>query len=210
MNAVGACGLQLYNFGQTVSLVFFTDNWKPDSFYDRVKENADLGCHTLLLLDIKVKEQSEENMARSALCFATCVRQAQFYYRGRKIYEPPRYMSIPTAVQQLNETEEKRGQGILDPQRTLAIALSRVGGVPSSSTSDGADVSSEDRGQTIIAGTLAELLTHPPSAFGPPLHSLVLVGKRLHHLEVEYAEAFAINKEHWREVASSVYGCALD
>ena len=64
MNAVGACGLQLYNFGQTVSLVFFTDTWKPDSFYDRVKENVDLGLHTLVLLDIKVKEQSEENLAR--------------------------------------------------------------------------------------------------------------------------------------------------
>jgi len=35
MNAVGACGLQLYNFGQAVSLVFFTDTWRPDSFYDR-------------------------------------------------------------------------------------------------------------------------------------------------------------------------------
>ncbi|PPQ85715.1 hypothetical protein CVT24_001676 [Panaeolus cyanescens] len=64
MNAAGACGLQLYNFGQTVSLVFFTDSWRPDSFYDRVKENADLGMHTLLLLDIKVREQSEENLAR--------------------------------------------------------------------------------------------------------------------------------------------------
>ena len=64
MNAVGACGLQLYNFGQTVSLVFFTETWKPDSFYDRIKENADLGMHTLVLLDIKVKEQSEENLAR--------------------------------------------------------------------------------------------------------------------------------------------------
>lgn len=64
MNAIGACGLQLYNFGQTVSLVFFTDTWKPDSFYDKIKENADLGMHTLVLLDIKVKEQSEENLAR--------------------------------------------------------------------------------------------------------------------------------------------------
>ena len=64
MNAIGACGLQLYNFGQTVSLVFFTETWKPDSFYDRIKENVDLGMHTLVLLDIKVKEQSEENLAR--------------------------------------------------------------------------------------------------------------------------------------------------
>jgi len=64
MNAMGACGLQLYNFGQTVSLVFFTDTWKPSSFYDRVKENWERGMHTLVLLDIKVREQSEENMAR--------------------------------------------------------------------------------------------------------------------------------------------------
>lgn len=70
MNAVGACGLQLYNFGQTVSLVFFTETWKPDSFYDRIKENADLGLHTLVLLDIKVKEQSEENLARQV--FRAC------------------------------------------------------------------------------------------------------------------------------------------
>jgi len=41
MNAVGACGLQLYRFGQTVSICFFTDTWRPDSFYDRIKENRD-------------------------------------------------------------------------------------------------------------------------------------------------------------------------
>jgi len=64
INAAGCSGLQLYNFGQTVSLVFFTDAWKPDSFYDRIAENAKFGLHTLVLLDIKVKEQSEENLAR--------------------------------------------------------------------------------------------------------------------------------------------------
>jgi diphthine synthase len=50
MNAVGCCGLQLYKFGQAVSIVFFTDTWRPDSFYDRVKSNKDAGLHTLLLL----------------------------------------------------------------------------------------------------------------------------------------------------------------
>jgi hypothetical protein len=35
MNAVGACGLQLYRFGEAISIVFFTDTWRPDSFYDR-------------------------------------------------------------------------------------------------------------------------------------------------------------------------------
>jgi len=179
MNAVGACGLQLYNFGQTVSLVFFTDTWKPDSFYDRVKENVDLGMHTLILLDIKVKEQSEENLAR-----------------GRKIYEPPRYMSITTAISQLIETEAIRQQGILNPETTLAIALSRVGG--------GQD------NERIVAGTLQELLQHPPESYGQPLHSLVIVGKRLHHLEVEYASEFAINTQTWRNVANKVYSCVLE
>ncbi|KAJ6491732.1 Diphthine synthase [Mycena vitilis] len=178
MNAVGAAGLQLYQFGQTVSLVFFTETWKPDSFYDRIKENADLGLHTLVLLDIKVKEQSDENLAR-----------------GRKIYEPPRYMSIPLAVKQLVEIESIRKAGILDADATLAVALSRVGG---------------GEEQKIIAGTLANLANHPEESFGEPLHSLIIVGKRLHHLEVEYAEEFAVDRERWRTVASTVYGCALD
>ena len=78
MNAVGTCGLQLYNFGQTVSLVFFTDTWRPDSFYERVRENADLGMHTLILLDIKVKEQNEENLAR-CVCTLVLIRHT---YRG--------------------------------------------------------------------------------------------------------------------------------
>jgi diphthine synthase len=50
MNAVGCCGLQLYNYGQTVSIVFFTDTWRPDSFYDKIKQNRDIGLHTLCLL----------------------------------------------------------------------------------------------------------------------------------------------------------------
>ncbi len=64
MNAVAGCGVQLYRFGQAVSVVFFTETWHPDSFYDRIKENADLGLHTLLLLDIRVKEPSVEALCR--------------------------------------------------------------------------------------------------------------------------------------------------
>ena len=52
MNAVAACGLQLYNFGRTVSICFFTDEWRPDSFYEKIKANADIGLHTLCLLGI--------------------------------------------------------------------------------------------------------------------------------------------------------------
>ena len=54
----------MYNFGQTLSLVFYTETWTPQSWYDRLEENLRIGMHTLILVDIKVREQSEENMAR--------------------------------------------------------------------------------------------------------------------------------------------------
>jgi diphthine synthase len=82
MNAVGCCGLQLYSFGQTVSLCFWTDAWQPDSWYERVAANRAAGAHTLCLLDIKTKEQSVENLCR-----------------GRKVYEPPRFMTCAQAVE---------------------------------------------------------------------------------------------------------------
>jgi diphthine synthase len=52
MNAIAACGLQLYSFGQTVSIVFFEQNWRPDSFYDKIKVNKKSGMHTLCLLGL--------------------------------------------------------------------------------------------------------------------------------------------------------------
>jgi diphthine synthase len=110
MSGIGATGLQLYNFGQTVSMVFFTDNWRPASFYDRIKENRDIGLHTLVLLDIKVKEQSLENMAR-----------------GRLIYEPPRYMTVAQCAEQMIEVEEDKKGGVYSAD-SLAIGAARVGG----------------------------------------------------------------------------------
>lgn len=158
MNAVGACGVQLYNFGQTVSLVFFTDTWRPDSFYDKIADNRRIGLHTLVLLDIKVKEQSIENLLR-----------------GRKIFEPPRYMSIELAAQQLLEVEEKRKEKAYTPQ-TPCIGVSRLG----------------SPNQKFVAGTLAELAEIES---GEPLHSLVILGSRVHELERDFFLPWAINKE---------------
>lgn len=110
LNAIGATGLQLYNFGQTVSMVFFTDSWRPASFYDRVRENRAIGLHTLVLLDIKVKEPNLEAMAR-----------------GRIVYEPPRYMTAGTCARQMLQVEEERGEGVYGPD-SLAIGAARVGG----------------------------------------------------------------------------------
>lgn len=158
ISAIGCTGLQLYNFGQTVSMVFFTESWKPSSFYDRIKENKELGLHTLVLLDIKVKEQSLENMAR-----------------GRKIYEPARYMTVAECARQMLETERERKGGVFG-EDSLAVGVARVGAID----------------QKMVAGTLEELCGVD---LGPPLHSLVLLGKKAHELEMEFIKAFAVNIE---------------
>jgi diphthine synthase len=164
MSAIGSTGLQLYNFGQTVSMVFFTDTWKPSSFYDRVKENRQIGLHTLMLLDIKVKEQSLENLAR-----------------GKKVFEPPRYMTVAQCASQMLETEEERQEGVYGPD-SLAIGAARVGA----------------KDQKLVAGALRQL---SEIDLGKPLHSLVLLGKRTHDLERSSLES-----SRWTESSSIVSG----
>ncbi|KAL8859628.1 MAG: hypothetical protein Q9178_004027 [Gyalolechia marmorata] len=169
MSAVGATGLQLYNFGQTVSMVFFTDTWKPSSFYDRIKENRQVGLHTLMLLDIKVKEQSIENLAR-----------------GRKIFEPPRYMTAAQCAAQMLEIERDRGEGAYGPD-SLAVGVARLG----------ADQ------QRMAAGTLKQISEFD---LGPPLHSLVLLGKRVHDLERDYIREYAIDETGFEKNWEEQYG----
>jgi len=76
VSAMGVCGLMVYRFGEIVSIPFFTETWKPTSFYQKIADNAGLKLHTLVLLDIKVKEPTMESLAR-----------------GKPVYMPPRYMS---------------------------------------------------------------------------------------------------------------------
>ncbi|CAJ0549101.1 Ff.00g027140.m01.CDS01 [Fusarium sp. VM40] len=174
MSGIGACGLQLYNFGQTVSMVFFTDSWKPASFYDRIKENRQIGLHTLVLVDIKVKEQSLENMAR-----------------GRLVYEPPRYMTVGQCAQQMLEIEDERKEGVYTKD-SLAIGAARVGG----------------KTEKFVAGTLEELCS-TDEELGAPLHSLVLLGRRTHELELDYVRQFAVDKEKFERLWNAEYGKQL-
>ncbi|KAL8303121.1 hypothetical protein RB597_005256 [Gaeumannomyces tritici] len=175
MSGIGACGLQLYNFGQTVSMVFFTESWRPASFYDRVAENRGLGLHTLVLLDIKVKEPNFESLAR-----------------GRLVYEPPRFMSVGTCARQMLEVEEERvkagGEGGVCGPDALAIGAARVGG----------------KTERFVAGTLRELCD-ADDALGPPLHSLVLLGSRTHELEHDFVREFAVDKENWDRIWKANY-----
>lgn len=42
MGAVASCGLQLYNFGQTVSIPLWNENWEPDSFHEKIRVNKEV------------------------------------------------------------------------------------------------------------------------------------------------------------------------
>ncbi|CAI7810013.1 unnamed protein product [Closterium sp. NIES-54] len=180
LNAVGATGLQLYRFGETVSIPFFTDTWQPNSFYDRILGNATRDLHTLCLLDIKVKEPSLEAMASHALfplfllqllSPVKCAACGDGASRGRIEYEPARYMSVNTAIRQLLLVEEKRQQNVCTPD-SLCVGVARLG----------AD------SQCIVFGSMQQLLDVD---LGPPLHSLVLCGA-LHELERDFLHAFRV------------------
>eukprot|EP00808_Paulinella_micropora_P028814 g48847.t1 len=117
MNAVAVCGLQLYQFGQAVSIPFFKDSWRPTSWYEKIKKNKDCGFHTMCLLDIKTKEPAEfeVNTYRRGLLEAP-----------RPKFLPPRFMAINQAIEQLLEAEATHKFGICTPN-AVVIGLARVG-----------------------------------------------------------------------------------
>jgi diphthine synthase len=92
INAVGCCGLQLYSFGEVVSIPLWTETWQPDSFYDKILENYKRGLHTLCLLDIKIKEPTLDSILKKT-----------------KVYMPPKFMSVSEAADQLLQILEKKG-----------------------------------------------------------------------------------------------------
>ncbi|KAF2455307.1 diphthine synthase [Lineolata rhizophorae] len=186
LTAVGATGLSLYTFGQTVSLVFFTPSWRPASFYDRLAENARVGLHSLVLLDIKVREPDLAMLAR-----------------GKIVYEAPRYMSASVAARQMIEVEEGvgpdddmgrdavegRSEGVCTRGK-LAVAVARLG----------------SEGQKVVAGTLEQIASDEVEReLGKPLHSLVLVGRRMHEVEMEALMDCAVDKTGWEETWRKEY-----
>ncbi|CAL4930973.1 unnamed protein product [Urochloa decumbens] len=142
LNAVGACGLQLHRYGEAITVPFFTETCKRDHFYQAIVNNRWLGLHTLCLLDIHVKGPVSEYLCR-----------------GNKAYEPPRFMTVNTAISQLLEVLEMRGEP--EPaydEDSLCIGVARLG--------------SDD--EKIVAGPMGKLIDLD---FGPPPHCLVIVGE---------------------------------
>ncbi|CAI2736052.1 unnamed protein product [Schistosoma spindalis] len=166
ITAVGCCGLQLYNFGATVSIPLWDEFGHPESFYDKIIMNMKSGFHTLCLLDIKVKERSLENILRD-----------------RKVYEPPRFMSCCEAVHQIADVsnrkeEDQRSRGNIVMTSCIVICLSRLG--------------CDD--QKIVVSTISDIHEAYLDSgvkgldFGNPPHSIIIPGL-IHELESEFLVA---------------------
>ncbi|KAI6188351.1 GPI mannosyltransferase 1 [Aphelenchoides besseyi] len=111
LNAVGCCGLQLYSFGEVVSIVFWTEEWRPESFFDKIMANREHGLHTLCLLDIKNSK-------------------TKLLFMNRKIYEPPRFLTCAVAATQLLEIVQKgtsKAQEYAITEDTKVVGLARIG-----------------------------------------------------------------------------------
>jgi diphthine synthase len=176
MNAVGCCGLQLYSFGETITIPFWTDDWQPDSFYDKIKRNRERGLHTLCLLDIKMKEQTVENLIR-----------------GRKVYEPPRFMSVNQAASQLMQIIVKKKEAgdteLGYSEDTQCVGLARVG---------------SDNQKIVVASLNRMASTDAEVDLGGPLHSMVIPGTELHPLELDMLRIYAHDKPEFDQIFSHI------
>ncbi|KAI3796992.1 hypothetical protein L1987_39680 [Smallanthus sonchifolius] len=124
---------------------------KPVIVADRemVEEKAD---DILLEAHIRVKEPSLESLCR-----------------GKKQYEPPSFMTIGVAIDQLLEVEQLRGESVYS-EDTLCEGFAWLG----------------SENQMVVAGSMKQLRTID---FGQPLHCLTIVGKT-HPVEEEMLDFY--------------------
>jgi diphthine synthase len=99
--------------------------------------------------------------------------------RGKALFEPPRFMTVSQAVEQLEEVEKAEGAGCFAGEVKL-VGVARVG----------------KENQTIVFGSVNEFLERREEVeerLGGPLHSLVVCAEELHEMEEQFLKAFRLN-----------------
>ncbi|WFD00303.1 diphthine methyl ester synthase [Malassezia yamatoensis] len=175
--ALGSSGLAGYNFGQTISVPFWTDDWRPDSWLERIGENSQFGLHTLCLSDIKVREQSIEDMSRMGA-------EPEANRRGEMIV-------AGTLGELLSYTEPTAEQLAQDEKDDEDFEEEN----PTASEKE-----LDQRREVRATQRAIEF-------WGEPLHTLIVVGSRLHPMEVAYGRSLARPDSRWTQVAEEVYKC---
>lgn len=116
LTAVSDTGLQLYKFGKTASIPKWQESFKPESFYDLMKENQAINAHTLFLLDIgldvsealsylrQISESRKESIKGIVIVCSRMGTKEQRIEKGRieelegKDFEKPACIIIPRAM----------------------------------------------------------------------------------------------------------------
>jgi diphthine synthase len=91
--APSLAGLQHYKFGRTTTLAEPEGSYFPKSPYQIIAENLERGCHTLVLLDIKIDQKANLNFL----------------------------MSPQRAISLLKRMEREEGKGIFTDQTRLVV-----------------------------------------------------------------------------------------
>ena len=192
MTAIGCCGLQLYRFGETVSIPYWNNSWRPNSFYEKIISNRRRNLHTLCLLDIKVKEPTTESMVKK-----------------KKEYMPSQFMSVSEAATQLLEIIREKNEGIAEEAGKMlekylfqiTLSARKVHGENEFCCFAVLDESSLVVGlarigwdnQRIVACPLGQMASVD---LGPPLHSLIVPAIELHPLESEFITLHTGEQKH--------------
>ncbi|KAI0708400.1 hypothetical protein C8Q76DRAFT_695800 [Earliella scabrosa] len=168
MDAVDASGLQRANHTEST----------PAS------KRTQTSASTLVLSNINVEEHSEVNPARLQIIGPRLhhldIDHPESFGINKERWTEVASTYYGCAAHQGFALIPNRHTGALAPDSTLPIALSSVGGEPD---------------ERVVANTLAEPLAQPTQTFSEPLHSLVIVARRLHYLDVEYAQNSTVDKE---------------
>jgi len=75
---IGESGLDVYKFGPTTTLAFWSDNYKPVSHIDVIKRNMEAGEHTMCLLDYHYAEKRRMRLAEAVSLLHGADRQRNY------------------------------------------------------------------------------------------------------------------------------------
>ena len=83
--AIGASGLDIYRFGPTTTIPFWTELYKPTSFLEVVAKNQKNGEHTLILLDYNYKEGKAMDLSTALSIIGEAEKSRQVLGKSQKI-----------------------------------------------------------------------------------------------------------------------------
>ncbi|MDE1825330.1 MAG: diphthine synthase [Candidatus Micrarchaeota archaeon] len=87
--AIGESGLDIYKFGPTTTITFWSEKYRPVSFIDAIKKNIDNAQHTLALFDYHYEEQRRMRLGEAIVLLHAADEQ-----RGHGLMDKERMLLV--------------------------------------------------------------------------------------------------------------------